>query len=451
MIFGKILRARSSLSQEACKEGEMIHISILWKHRCPLLAARWLIAAGIFLILALPVSRCRAQVKFDGIDDDCYLDFTWTEPENAASTLAYYNIYLSVDGGEFSNYDTVSADTYAVPGDSGHTYKIKVAGINSYDEEGLHSPESDEILCLAPSSDTIPPKSTDQLTAEEWQGAVLLTWAPVTLDSLGLPESVSHYIIYRSEAPFFSPQSSDSIAAVATTTYLDEGSGIGSVDHNSYYLITAVDQAGNEGQISNRVAEYDYTIIPNASGYHMFSLILDNGQIVKAKDLGQTVPNCTAVKEWDSQTQSYASLAFKIGETWYGETELHLGYPYYLFVDTSQESTWTIVGGVGEDPVFTLVAPGGNGYNTITVPLSSTISLAKELGESIPHCTAVKSWDPQAQGYVSIAFKVGETWYGEEAIHPGQPYFANVTQGGIWPGGKIADFNPIAFRKRGRN
>jgi len=428
-----------------------MNINIFEEHKGPLLTVRWLIAAGIFLILSLLASLCQAEVKFGGIDDDCWLDFTWTEPENAESTLAYYNIYLAIDGGEFSHYDTTSPNTYAVPGDSGHSYKIKVAGVNQYEEEGPHSPESDEILCLPTGSDETPPKSIDQLTAQESGGAVFLSWPQVTLDSLGHPENVNYYKIYRSDIPFFTPESSDSIAGVETTFYLDEHSGFGSADHNSFYLVTAVDQAGNEGQISNRVGEYDYAIVPQASGYHMVSLILDDGQIVKAEDLGQAIPNCTAVKEWDPQTQSYASLAFKIGETWYGETELQLGYPYYVFVEAGQESTWTIVGGVPADPVFTLVAPGGNGYNTITLPLSSTLALAKELGESIPHCTAVKRWDPQTQGYISIAFKVGETWYGETAIRRGQPYFVNVTQDGVWPGGKAAAIDQLEFRKRGRN
>ena len=111
------------------------------------------------------------------------------------------------------------------------------------------------------------------------------------------------------------------------------------------------------------------------------------------------------------------------------------------------ESTWTIVGRVPNDPVFNLIAPGGNGYNSITLPLSSSIDQAASLGQSIPHCTAVKVWDPANQAYVSIAFKVDDTWYGEASVEPGMPYFVNVTQDGLWPGGKMALGNSSLLHK----
>ncbi|MFC1683808.1 hypothetical protein ACFL0G_06360 [Candidatus Zixiibacteriota bacterium] len=195
------------------------------------------------------------------------------------------------------------------------------------------------------------------------------------------------------------------------------------------------------------MGEYDYAIVPQMPGYHLVSLIMNDQHIVKAKDMGQAIPNCTTVKEWDPQTQTYASLAFKIGETWYGETDLQLGYPYYVFVEIGPESTWTMVGGVPDDPVFTLIAPGGNGYNTITLPLSSDITQAASLGQSIPYCTTVKTWDPVSQAYISIAFKVGDMWFGGTSVEPGLPYFVNVTQDGLWPGGKITLSNSSEFRE----
>jgi len=107
-----------------------------------------------------------------------------------------------------------------------------------------------------------------------------------------------------------------------------------------------------------------------------------------------------------------------------------------VFIEAGSESSWTVTGTVTEDPVFTLHAPGGNGYNTITLPLSNTMTQAGELGQSIPHCTAVKRWNPSSQGFESIAFKIGDTWYGTAPLQPGRPYFVNVTADGIWPTGK---------------
>jgi hypothetical protein len=381
--------------------------------------------------------EARAQVKFDGVDDDGCLDFSWTEPSNADSVVAYYNVYVAIDGETFQHSDTTVSNTCSVPGDSGHTYRIKVAGVNHSGEEGAHSPESEEILCVTPQPDQVPPKSTTQLAAQESDGNVLLSWPPVTEDSLGGSEQISHYIVYRSTEPFSTPpQSSDSTATVVAPSYLDSQSAIGSASLNHFYVITAVDTAGNESGASNMVGEFDYGIIPERAGYYLVSPVLDDGQMATASDLGQSIPNCTAVKEWDPETQSYLSRAFKISETWYGEAPVKLGYPYYVFIEAGPESSWTVLGSVPQDPLFTLLAPEGNGYNTITLPLSSTLTLARELGQSIPNCTAVKQWNAQSQGYESIAFKVGDTWYGDAPLHRGMPYYVNVTADGVWPGSK---------------
>jgi hypothetical protein len=405
------------------------------------------LAMGLAVLLPGWFSAARAQVKFDGVDDDNCLDFTWTEPSNAGSTVSFYNVYLAVDGGEFQHCDTTSANAYSVLGDSGHTYQIKVAGVNSSGEEGLHSPESNQILCQATEPDQVPPKIITQLTAQESGGGVLLTWPTVSEDSLGGPEQISHYIVYRSGDPFFIPQSSDSIAGVQTSAFLDPQGSIGDPDRNGYYVISAVDLAGNQSRLSNRVGEFDFATIPQRAGYHLLAPVLDNGQMANARNLGQAIPNCTAVKQWDPENQCYLSLAFKIEDSWYGEAPIQMGHPYYIFVEAGPESTWTMVGGIPEEPVFTLSAPGGNGYNTITLPLSSNLTLAKELGQSIPNCTAVKRWDPLHQGYESIAFKVGATWYGDTPIQKGMPYYVNVTAPGVWPAMKTAVFDETCLRK----
>jgi hypothetical protein len=391
----------------------------------------------VLLILSAGwINTCRAQVKFDGVDDDNCLDFCWTEPSNADSVLAYYNVYLSIDGGAYQQADTTHFNLYSVAGDSGHTYRLKVAGVNDSGDEGAHSPESDEILCLVTPPDQTPPKSVSGLTVEDSDGQLSLDWPTVTEDTLGGAEQISHYIVYRSSRVFFDPQNADSIAAVTEPSYLDTDGGIGSCDLNYFYAISAVDLAGNESQLSNTVGEFDYGIIPQSAGYYLISPILDDGQMTTVSDLGQSIPHCTAVKQWDPETQSYHSRAFQIDQTWYGETPLTLGYPYFVFIEAGSESSWTVLGTVPESPSFTLSAPGGNGYNTITLPLSSTLTQAGELGASIPHCTAVKRWDPATQGYESIAFKVGETWYGETPLQPGMSYYVNVTADGVWPEGK---------------
>ena len=138
------------------------------------------------------------------------------------------------------------------------------------------------------------------------------------------------------------------------------------------------------------------------------------------------------MKEWDASIQGYISLAFKIDDTWYGSTEVISGYPYYVNVSTG--GNYCLTGEIPSDTSFNLVCPS-TGYNTIVVPLSMDITTAAELGANIPNCTAVKEWDASIQGYQSLAFKIGDEWFGSAEVKKGYPYYVNVTAEGTWPNG----------------
>ncbi|GEM_PF-1739409 len=74
-----------------------------------------------------------------------------------------------------------------------------------------------------------------------------LTWDPVTTDKAGNPETVSQYNIYRGITPDFVPDkdtASNRIGTSTTTSFVDVGA---KSDGNDYfYLVSAVDDAGNE-------------------------------------------------------------------------------------------------------------------------------------------------------------------------------------------------------------
>jgi uncharacterized repeat protein (TIGR01451 family) len=291
----------------------------------------------------------------------------------------------------------------------------------------------DETTTVSP--DLAPPTAATDLLSQMESFDLLLNWSAIDTDIYGQPEAVQGYIIYRHEIPFFTATSVESIATVTDTFFIDGGSRAGDAGVNSFYLIRGVDFAGNVGTNSNRVGEIDFHL-PDGSGYMMMANSLDDGSTALASELGDRVPNCTAVKEWDASTRAYVSRAFKVDDTWYGSEPVSSGYPYYLFVGASSDSLWTLTGRVPSDPSFQLAAPTNNDYNTISLPLSSDIGLARDLGASIPHCTAVKEWDERTQGYVSLAFKVGDSWFGGGSVQRGHPYYVNVTASGIWPPAK---------------
>ena len=110
-------------------------------------------------------------------------------------------------------------------------------------------------------SDTSPPSAIADLQAALSAGQVVLTWSSAT-DSKG----VSHYVIYRNSDPTFMPQASDSIGWTTETTFLDESSPVGNTTTNGYYVVKAVDGAGNKSLSSNKVGEFDKKLEGGGSG-----------------------------------------------------------------------------------------------------------------------------------------------------------------------------------------
>jgi len=100
--------------------------------------------------------------------------------------------------------------------------------------------------------DMSPPPAVDDLTAGIRQDVIVLSWTGVT-DDMGM----GHYVVYRNADPGFTPQPGDSIGATDSTTFVDEDSPAGNSGVNAYYLIKAVDLAGNKSSASNRVGEFD--------------------------------------------------------------------------------------------------------------------------------------------------------------------------------------------------
>lgn len=109
------------------------------------------------------------------VDDDHQIGFIWDPPSNADSTVAYYRIYLSVDGGDYHLVGTTTNNYFVVPGDSGSFYRLRVTGVNAHEEEGPVSPESNEVLCLPEESTPVAFRFVSA-EVQENQGGLKLVW-----------------------------------------------------------------------------------------------------------------------------------------------------------------------------------------------------------------------------------------------------------------------------------
>jgi len=102
--------------------------------------------------------------------------------------------------------------------------------------------------------DKTPPEAIDDLmvqligVAKSFWGHIYLSWSE-PLDNIG----VSHYVIYRSTVP---GELGDSLAVSSDIDYLDMGAA-GNAGINYFYIVKAVDAAGNKSANSNQVGEFD--------------------------------------------------------------------------------------------------------------------------------------------------------------------------------------------------
>jgi len=109
-----------------------------------------------------------------------------------------------------------------------------------------------------------PPSAPYIYVAKSGNDAVL-TWNKITTDTLGNPETMYFYVIYRSTSPSFVPGPSDSVGATIQpdTTFTD--TGVLDSTSSYYYLVKAVDVAGNRSKKSNMGYVFHKAFVENPS------------------------------------------------------------------------------------------------------------------------------------------------------------------------------------------
>jgi len=118
-------------------------------------------------------------------------------------------------------------------------------------------------LYVSPIGSGAPPAAVADLASHTSAGDIVLTWTAVTTDTLGNPETVDGYVIYRNSDPAIIP--SDSIGTATGTEYTDPGAA-GSTGTNYFYVIKAVDDGQAKSEASNRAGEFDRGLINGTKG-----------------------------------------------------------------------------------------------------------------------------------------------------------------------------------------
>ena len=108
--------------------------------------------------------------------------------------------------------------------------------------------------------DSIPPERVTDLEISLAVDRFLLRWSAVTLDTAGGPDMIRHYIVYRGESADFVPTSAESLGATPGIAFSDSSISP-SPAVNYFYLVEAVDAAGNISSESARVGEFDRELV----------------------------------------------------------------------------------------------------------------------------------------------------------------------------------------------
>ncbi|HID32737.1 MAG TPA: hypothetical protein EYP24_05105, partial [bacterium (Candidatus Stahlbacteria)] len=176
----------------------------------------------------------------------------------------------------------------------------------------------------------IPPEVPNLIIVEKVGGDARLIWNAVTTDTLGDPENVYYYVVYRDTSPDFIPGVSDSVGFTAfdDTTFIDPGA-VDSVN-DFYYLVKAVDQALNRSDPSNMGYKFRQVLYenPDRTDKNWISIPYkspyDSASDLYA-DIGTDV--CQGVTKRDPQTQACTTCIY-LGGIWLNNFEIESGQMY---------------------------------------------------------------------------------------------------------------------------
>ncbi len=94
---------------------------------------------------------------------------------------------------------------------------------------------------------------------------VALAWDAVTQDVNNNPTTITKYQVYGSHDPFFEPGVSDLLGEPTppwATTYTHTGGSTGTT--NWYYLVRAVNIAGESANSPRRTGRFGFTLAPGS-------------------------------------------------------------------------------------------------------------------------------------------------------------------------------------------
>jgi len=266
---------------------------------------------------------------------------------------------------------------------------------------------------------------------------VAFTWNKITADSLGNPELMDHYVVYRSNSPSFIPGAMDSIGVVMhpETTYTDTGAL--NAKESCYYLVKAVDWAQNQSKKSNMgyvfrkslnnnpgtVSDRNWMSLPYMSEYDSINDLTD--------DLSPTGNPISKITRLDAETQNYYSWVYHPVLGWYGNDPVHVNFPIVSGVGyetiVKADSTVVIVGINNPDGLVSLNENTGasSDRNWVAIPYNAVYDSVKDITDELSPAgrpvSKITRLDEGTQLYYSWIYHPVLGWYGNDPTHENFP------------------------------
>ncbi len=253
------------------------------------------------------------------------MKFVWNE---ASGNPEFYNVYVSVDGGGYILMGTTPSPSYTIEGEDGHNYKMKVQAADSDGNVGPMSDESEVVIC-----DFTPPELVSDLSII--LSSVILSWTPV--------EDAASYSVYRDTTLTFTPDKENGTNRVAT--HVTDGDSdvegvqwedtVDETDKYYFYVVTAVDGAGNESEESLKACYVGFKLHATPDTNYTWIALPFLSDITTAEELGEKIGGeCISIGRFDSETQSY--ITHVLGTPLFNFPVV-AGHPYRIEVSKETE------------------------------------------------------------------------------------------------------------------
>jgi hypothetical protein len=289
-----------------------------------------------------------------------------------------------------------------------------------------------QIYGCIPTEDITPPARPYIYGEKSIDTDVCISWHPVTTDTLGGPEIVDRYIVYRNTDPSFVPTNADSIGFTSApdTVYTDVG--VLPNANSYYYLVKAVDVANNRGRKSNMGYKFNKSVNENPSAtdknwvslswHSEYSMVSD--LTTDLSPLGDPLIKIANLRD----DQNYESWLWDpVFLEWYGtDFAIQSGRGYEMVI--INDTILVLVGSNNPDGLVTLNEnPDATDKNWVSIPYNAVYSTVSHItthyspiGDPLIKLTNLRDdqlyenwiWDPDFY-----------EWYGTDfVVTPGRGY-----------------------------